>query len=73
MTILSVHKLEKNFGERCLFRDITFDVGDRDKVGLVGDNGCGKTTLFPEGSPAPARRPPEPGIGTGEIPLPLSP
>lgn len=46
MTILSVHKLEKNFGERCLFRDITFDVGDRDKVGLVGDNGCGKTTLF---------------------------
>lgn len=46
MTILSVHKLEKNFGERCLFRDITFDVGDRDKLGLVGDNGCGKTTLF---------------------------
>lgn len=46
MTILSVHKLEKNFGERCLFRDITFDVGDRDKIGLVGDNGCGKTTLF---------------------------
>ena len=46
MTILSVHKLEKNFGERCLFHDITFDVGDRDKIGLVGDNGCGKTTLF---------------------------
>ena len=46
MTALSVHNLTKNFGERTLFSGLTFDVMEHDKVGLVGDNGCGKTTLF---------------------------
>ena len=46
MTALSAHNLTKNFGERTLFSGLTFDVMDHDKVGLVGDNGCGKTTLL---------------------------
>lgn len=46
MALLSVHNLGKHFGERTLFEGLTFDVNDRDKIGLVGDNGCGKTTLF---------------------------
>ncbi len=46
MTVLSAHHLGKYFGERALFTDLSFDVGDRDKIGLVGENGCGKTTLF---------------------------
>ena len=46
MTALSVHRLCKYFGEQCLFNNLTFDVGDHDKVGLVGVNGSGKTTLF---------------------------
>ncbi len=46
MTALSAHRLSKYFGERCLFDKLTFDVGDHDKVGFVGVNGCGKTTLF---------------------------
>lgn len=46
MTLLSAHALGKHFGERRLFEGVTFDVGERDKIGLVGDNGCGKTTLF---------------------------
>ena len=46
MALLSVQNLGKNFGERNLFHDVTFEVGDHDKIGLVGVNGCGKTTLF---------------------------
>ena len=46
MAYLAVHSLGKHFGERTLFSDVTFEVGARDKIGLVGDNGCGKTTLF---------------------------
>ncbi len=46
MTILSVHQLQKYFGERCLFDGVTFDVDAHDRIGFVGDNGCGKTTLF---------------------------
>ncbi|MBQ3132671.1 MAG: ABC-F family ATP-binding cassette domain-containing protein [Clostridia bacterium] len=46
MTLLSTGKLGKYFGERKLFADVSLEVGDRDKVGLVGANGCGKSTLF---------------------------
>lgn len=46
MIILSVHDLAKYFGERRLFDGVTFDVDQRDRIGFVGDNGCGKTTLF---------------------------
>lgn len=46
MTSLSVQNIAKYFGEQRLFEGVTFDIGDRDKIGLVGANGCGKTTLF---------------------------
>ena len=46
MARLAVQQLDKYFGERALFTDISFEIGDKDKIGLVGDNGCGKTTLL---------------------------
>lgn len=46
MSAISVQGLEKYFGERLLFSDVTFDVGEQDRVGFIGGNGCGKTTLF---------------------------
>src|SRR5689334_25140149 len=38
--------LTKSFGERVLFDDVTWTVGDGDRVGLCGPNGAGKTTLL---------------------------
>jgi len=46
MAILAVQKLKKSFGERDLFTDVTFEIGVKDRIGLVGANGTGKTTLF---------------------------
>ncbi len=46
MARLAVHGLSKYFGERALFTDLAFEIGERDRIGLVGDNGCGKTTLL---------------------------
>lgn len=38
--------LSISFGGTPLFRNLNWRVGDRDRVGLVGPNGCGKTTLL---------------------------
>ncbi len=46
MTAASIQKVGVDFGGKFLFRDVTFDVNDRDFVGLIGANGTGKTTLF---------------------------
>ena len=46
MTVLSAYNVEMAFGDRILFRDVCFDVGERERVALVGPNGTGKTTLF---------------------------
>lgn len=34
------------FGERTLFSGVSFEVGERDKIGFIGSNATGKTTLF---------------------------
>lgn len=44
--MLSVDNLTKSFGARTLFSDISFRINKGEKVGLVGRNGHGKTTLI---------------------------
>jgi len=44
--MISIHKLSVNFSGDFLFKDVSFVVGDRDRIGLVGKNGAGKSTLL---------------------------
>ena len=46
MAVLTVSNLSKTFVERKLFENISFHLEKGDKVGLIGANGVGKTTLF---------------------------
>ncbi len=46
MTVLNVQNLSFSFGERELFSKVNFDINDKEKVGFIGANGVGKTTLF---------------------------
>lgn len=46
MAAISVHNLKMMFGDTTLFENAAFDIGEKDRVGLVGANGTGKTTLF---------------------------
>lgn len=46
MTLMSAAGLELSFGARNIFNDINFLIDERDHIGLVGVNGCGKTSLF---------------------------
>lgn len=46
MAILDVQNLTLSFGENLLFDNVSFDVKEREKVGLIGCNGAGKTSLF---------------------------
>lgn len=46
MPALSVRNLTMTFIERNLFTDVSFDIENTDKVGFIGANGVGKTTLF---------------------------
>jgi len=44
--MISIHKLSVNFTGDFLFKDVSFVVGNRDRIGLVGKNGAGKSTLL---------------------------
>jgi ATP-binding cassette ChvD family protein len=44
--VLEVEGLEKEFGEKVLFKDLSFKLPPNGIVGVIGPNGAGKSTLF---------------------------
>jgi ATP-binding cassette subfamily F protein uup len=44
--IISAHYLSKRYGLHPLFQNISFNVSDGDRIGLIGPNGSGKSTLL---------------------------
>lgn len=46
MNLLSVENLCKSFGEKVIFNNLTFGIEDTDKIGIIGVNGTGKSTLL---------------------------
>jgi ATP-binding cassette subfamily F protein 3 len=44
--MLQATNITKSYADRVLFANLSFDVGDRDRIALIGPNGSGKTTLF---------------------------
>jgi ATP-binding cassette, subfamily F, member 3 len=46
MIACSVNHISKMYGGNVIFQDLSFEISEKDRVGLVGRNGCGKTTLL---------------------------
>ena len=46
MLAITVNELSMSFGARDLFKKISFALEENDKLGIIGTNGCGKSTLF---------------------------
>lgn len=45
-SLLDAHSLSKSFGSKLLFKDISFTLCKGDRIGLLGPNGTGKSTLL---------------------------
>lgn len=46
LNILSAEGISKSYSEKILFNDISVGIGEGDKIGLIGINGTGKSTLL---------------------------
>ena len=44
--MISVDALTVEFGDRALFKDISFQINEKDRIALMGKNGAGKSTLL---------------------------
>lgn len=46
MSLITLHNVSKSFGERVLFENVNLNIEPNMKIGFIGENGVGKTTLF---------------------------
>ena len=45
-TVIEIEGIAKGYEGRCLFEDFSYLFGKTDRIGIIGPNGCGKTTLL---------------------------
>lgn len=46
MKMMSIESVSKTYGEKQLFKDLSFTISEKDRVGLIGVNGTGKSSLL---------------------------
>ncbi len=46
MKMMSIESVSKTYGEKQLFKDLSFTISEKDRVGLIGINGTGKSSLL---------------------------
>ena len=46
MNLINVDNIEKRFSDRMLFTDTSFGVQEKEKIAIIGANGCGKSSLL---------------------------
>ncbi|MTI79922.1 MAG: ABC-F family ATP-binding cassette domain-containing protein [Firmicutes bacterium] len=46
MSIVSLENITKSYGDKLLFDDISFSISEKQRIGLIGVNGTGKSTLL---------------------------
>ena len=46
MTLVTAERISLKFNDQVILEDVSFTIKTGDRIGLVGKNGCGKTTLF---------------------------
>lgn len=46
MNLLNIEDISKNYGDNQLFNNVSFGINEGDKIGFIGINGTGKTTLL---------------------------
>ncbi|NCC43909.1 MAG: ATP-binding cassette domain-containing protein, partial [Clostridia bacterium] len=46
MNVINVEHISKIYGDKVIFEDAFYGISDGDKIGIIGINGTGKTTLL---------------------------
>lgn len=46
MNLISIEKISKSYGEKVILNDVSFGIEESDKMGIIGINGTGKSTLL---------------------------